>query len=307
MTRRWLPGLTLLPAVAGVVIAAAMQGGILSPEIVFFSLRTGSGIVAGVAGIVVSCIILVAMGLKHRREASTREAIAAERRSQVEARRRFIHRLDHEFKNPLTAIHAGLANVASIEPAQADQSLVNVRRQVDRLTTLVHDLRKLTDLESRDIEHTAIELPTLIEDAVYLARSVPGHAGREIVVTIQQVPWQPGPVWGDPDLLVLALYNLLDNALKFSPADALVEARAIDDGTAALVEIANIGTGIPAEDLPHLTEELFRGRETQGIEGSGLGLALVDRIVRLHGGALTIRSREGQGTVVTVRLPLACT
>lgn len=302
---RWLPGLVLLPAAAGLVVAAVMKAGALSPQVFFFSLRTGSGTAAAIAGIVVSCVLLAVMGLNHRRKVSMRQMLATERRSQAEVRRRFIHRLDHELKNPLTAIHAGLANMDSMERTEPDHSLINVRRQVDRLTALVHDLRKLTDLETRDIEQTVIELPLLIEDAVDLARSVPSRPSREIAVIIQRVPWQPGPVYGDPDLLLLALYNLLDNALKFSPPETVVEVRAIDGGSAALVEIANTGPGIPAEDLPHVTEELFRGRDSQGIEGSGLGLALVDRIVRLHGGELAIRSREGQGTVVTVRLPLA--
>ncbi|MBO9361169.1 MAG: sensor histidine kinase [Thermoflexus sp.] len=99
--------------------------------------------------------------------------------------------------------------------------------------------------------------------------------------------------------------NLLDNALKFTRAGDRVEVRVMEDGEWAVVEVADTGPGIPAEELPHIFEELYRGSNARGIPGSGLGLALVQRIVALHGGEVTVRSREGQGTVVRVRLPLA--
>lgn len=305
MTRRWALALALLPAGAGLLVAAMMQAGTSAPSLFFLSVRTGTAVVAAAAGIAVSGIVLAWAGLRHWRDESNQAAIAAERSAQVEARRRFIHRLDHELKNPLTAIRAGLANVTGIDGTGPDPSLTNIGRQVDRLTRLVNDLRKLTDLETRDIERAAIDVSVLIEEAVDLARSLPGCRDRTIATRIPRVPWQPGPVGGDADLLVLALYNLLDNALKFSPAEAMIEVRASEDRAAVLVEIADTGPGISDGDLPHVTEELFRCQATQGIEGSGLGLALVDRIIRLHGGELVIRSREAQGTVVAVRLPLA--
>jgi two-component system OmpR family sensor kinase len=112
-------------------------------------------------------------------------------------------------------------------------------------------------------------------------------------------------VRGDRDLLLLALYNALDNALKFSPAEAAIEVRAREDGESAIVEVADTGGGIAADDLAHVTEELYRGGNAQGIEGSGLGLALIERIVALHRGELAVRSRAGEGTVLALRLPIA--
>jgi signal transduction histidine kinase len=81
--------------------------------------------------------------------------------------------------------------------------------------------------------------------------------------------------------------------------------RALEDGKAIVVEVADSGGGIPSEDLPKIFEELYRGSNARGTEGSGLGLALVNRIVALHGGQIEVRSRqeEPRGTVFTVRLP----
>jgi two-component system OmpR family sensor kinase len=108
---------------------------------------------------------------------------------------------------------------------------------------------------------------------------------------------------GDRDLLLLALHNVVDNACKFSRSNDKIEVRAFEDGAFVAVEVADTGPGIREDELSHLGEELYRGSAAQSIEGSGLGLALVKMIVKRHGGTMGIRSREGQGTLVTLRLP----
>jgi two-component system OmpR family sensor kinase len=111
-------------------------------------------------------------------------------------------------------------------------------------------------------------------------------------------------VLGDWDLLFLASYNLLDNALKFTRPGDTVEVRAFEDGAFVAIEVADTGPGIPEDDVSRVWEELYRGQGARGIPGSGLGLALVRAIVERHGGQVKLRSRLGQGTVVTMRLPV---
>jgi signal transduction histidine kinase len=101
----------------------------------------------------------------------------------------------------------------------------------------------------------------------------------------------------------LAFYNLVDNALKFTGPENPIEIRAFEDGRSLLVEVADTGPGIPPDELPRIFEELYRGTNARGFEGSGLGLALVQRVIARHGGAVSVRSRPGQGSVFTVRLP----
>jgi two-component system OmpR family sensor kinase len=124
---------------------------------------------------------------------------------------------------------------------------------------------------------------------------------------IARVPWPFPPVTGDRDLLSLVFYNLLENALKFTTANDSVEVRALEDGRSIVIEVADSGAGIPPGELPKIFEELYRGVNARGTEGSGLGLALTRRIVVLHGGTLEVRSRQDdpRGTVFTVRLPVA--
>jgi two-component system OmpR family sensor kinase len=221
-------------------------------------------------------------------------------------RRNFLRRLDHEIKNPLTGMRAALVN---LQEAQSKDERIraadNASRAVTRLTRLLSDLRKLSDLGERPIEQSRVDVPDLLQDAVDAAHVLPAYDGREVSLLIPKVP-SPFPcVVGDRDLLVLAVYNLIENSLKFTSPDDSVEVRASEDGQTIVIEVADSGGGIPAEDQPKIFEELYRGSNARSTEGSGLGLALVRRIVDLHTGQIQVRSSqvEPRGTVFTIRLP----
>ncbi|TAK37099.1 MAG: HAMP domain-containing histidine kinase [Chloroflexota bacterium] len=298
-----LVGLLLAPSIVGASLAVLMESELLPTSIFVFRLQASAGIVAGLVGLATSVLGILAWWLLRHWRAALRQARVDGHRLQEEAHRRFVHRLNHELKNPLTAIRAGLTNLQEAGP-QAHASLLNIHRQVERLGTLANDLRKLTDLDLGEAEQELVGLPELVQEAVEMSRSAREQDDRAITINVQRLPWSLSPAQGDRDLLLLAIYNLLDNALKFSDPGATVEVRVGEDGARATVEVTDTGRGIAAQDLPHVTEELYRGQDSQGTEGSGLGLALVQRVAVLHGGELLIRSRQGQGTVATLRLPL---
>ncbi len=291
-----------LPALLGLALALGMETGAIPITFLVLRLQVSAGLIAAIIGLALTLPALAFWAARWWWKRRLTSVIREERRAQVEARRRFVQRLNHELKNPLTAIRAGLVNVA---PVSSERSLATIDRQVERLGRLADDLRKLADLETRQLEREPVDLAALIEEAVEVARAVPGREGRTVAIQVQRIPWQLSPAQGDGDLLLLAVYNLIDNALKFTSRDAAVEVRATEGQGQVTVAVVDTGCGIPAEELGNITEELYRGTHAQGIEGSGLGLALVERIARLHGGELDIRSREGHGTVVEMRLPLA--
>jgi two-component system OmpR family sensor kinase len=247
----------------------------------------------------------VALGVvaaRQRRRAAVARAAQQAADAEAESRRRFMRRLDHEVKNPLTAMRAALANInGNFDPTTAR----SMRNQVDRLARLSADLRKLSDLEIQPLEMDEVDLPGLLSELVEAAQDRPDVAGRRLILVLPQAPWPLAPVPGDRDLLFLAFHNLIDNALKFSGETATIEIRAYEDGTGVALEVADTGPGVLPDELPHLGEELYRGSGAVGVEGSGLGLALVRAIITRHGGTVAIRSRPGHGTVVTVRLPAA--
>ena len=300
----WRWALVLLPIAAGLVVASLVtQVPTMSNPIIYFRVDVGTAslIVGSALSIVAGMGLLVWERTRRRYEKRTNGV----RTQAAEERRRFLQRLDHELKNPLTAIRAGLANLGNGSvSSDRQQALTSVEAQVMRLSRLTSDLRKLAELEARPLERVSVDVAELLQEAVALAQEQPQAAARRLTLTLPQAPWPVPDVLGDWDLLFLASYNLLDNALKFTRPDDTVEVRAFEDGAFVAIEVADTGPGIPDDEVSRVWEELYRGQGARGIPGSGLGLALVRAIVERHGGQVRLRSRLGQGTVVTVRLPV---
>jgi two-component system OmpR family sensor kinase len=293
--------LGLLPLALGLAAMLILRGSLDPVPIVH--LRIDFGLLALSLGILGSAVWIA---VHFAREFGTRQGrnygTARERVKQAEAQRRFLRRLDHELKNPLTGIRAALANVES-NPAV----LPDIQHQVERLTRLTAGLRKLADLEEIPLEYETVDLAKLLQETVEAVRAHPAGSGRDLRLSVPHVPWPLPEITADRDLLSLAFFNLIENALKYTNREDAVEVRASEQARHVQVEIADTGPGIPAEELPRLFEELYRGSNARGHEGSGLGLALVRRIVERHAGTVAVRSRRDgvRGTVFTVTLPVA--
>jgi len=294
-----VPALAAAVLAIALVLAVVLWAGALSNAVVVW--RVDLGTISLLLGILSSGVITLAVFLAAR--ARNRHRLLLQ--SAARDRRRFLARLDHELKNPLTAIRAGLANLGdSSSEALHEKALQSVNTQALRLSKLVSDLRKLAELETQPLEHSQVDLAGLLQEAVSLGREHPGADGLTLRLTLPQAPWPLPHIKGDWDLLFIVFHNLLDNAIKFSSSGKTVEIRAFEDGAQVVVEVADTGAGIPESELPYVWEELYRGEGAREIPGSGLGLALVRAIVERHGGRVMLRSRVGQGTVVSVRLPI---
>jgi two-component system OmpR family sensor kinase len=296
--------LALVPCAAGLLIAALTIDVAAVPNPIVY-VRVDIGSLALIAGVSSSLLLGAGLGLWEWQARTCRKRMVDAHTQAVEERRQFLQRLDHEMKNPLTAIRAGLANIANGSTEAARQeTLTSVEAQVLRLSHLTADLRKLAELETRRLECTLINVADLLREAVALAEEQPEAESRQLALTLPQAPWPVPDIPGDWDLVFLAIFNLLDNALKFTRPGDTVEVRAFDDRAFVVVEVADTGPGIPDEELPRVWEELYRGQGAQGVSGSGLGLALTRTIIERHDGQVQLRSRAGQGTLVTMRLPV---
>lgn len=278
-------------------IAAFVIGGVIrEPRLVAFAF-----------GFLITLFLLLLYFWDQRSARQTQILLTEAQREAERSRRSFLRRLDHEIKNPLTGLRAALVNLQETHAKDERQHATeNAGRAVERLTRLLTDLRKLSDLGDRPIEQSVVDIPDLLQDAVDAAQVLPAYEDREISLLIPKVP-SPFPcVTGDRDLLVLAVYNLIENALKFTSPDDSVEVRAAEDGKTILIEVADSGVGVPPEDAPKIFEELYRGSNARSTAGSGLGLALVHRIVSLHDGKINVRSSQEnpRWTVFTMRLPV---
>jgi len=302
---RWIRILVVaFPVLLGVFASVYVQNVLISVPIFVF--RVDIGMTAFVFGLLITLVLGAYFFGDESRGWFSRAEMDEVRRETVENRRQFIRRLDHEIKNPLTGLQAALVNITE---AASDEDRrragENARHALERLRRLLADLRKLAELEERPLERLPVDIPALLEEVTETVQSLPAAQERKIGLLISRVPWPFPPVIGDRDLLGLIFYNLLENALKFTTSDQSVEVRALEDGRAIVVEVADNGVGIPPAELSKIFEELYRGVNARGTEGSGLGLALARRIVFLHGGTVEVRSRQDdpRGTVFTVRLP----
>jgi two-component system, OmpR family, sensor kinase len=293
------------PLVLGLTAALSIQGLLHPLPLVEF--RVDLGTMFLILGIIFSTPLLVWQAAKIQQARQSKMELQYLHTQQQKNHRLFLRRLDHQLKNPLTALRAALVNLADFVDHQGKQALRDSTFQAERLSHLVSDLRKLADLDEQPFEKTKFDIPELLGELIKDVQGLPNHRDRHIDLVVSRVPWTPPPVLGDPDLLGLAFYNLLENALKYSSSQDTVEVRVLEDGRFLTVEVADSGLGIEPEDLPHLFEELFRGSNAHGLEGSGLGLALAQRIIQQHGGEISVRSRRQtqKGTVFTIRLPLA--
>jgi two-component system OmpR family sensor kinase len=298
--------IALLPAMLGFIVWQAYRNGWLTDSIVY--LRASLGLLLLIVGILLSTLIAIVLAFYLSFERRTRtESDTLATRSSTE-HRQFLQRLDHELKNPLTTLQVELTNLdedphqtqpAPDSDSSTESPLKRIRIQVTRLNDMILQLRKLADLQTSEIEQNPVKLDELLSELVIeFSASKPN-----LTLNVPRMPWSLPDVRGDEDLLYLALRNLLSNAVKFTQPDEAIQIRAFEDAKHIVIEIADEGLGIPDDELPHVTEELYRGKGARGLPGSGLGLALVNAIVNRHGGQLTIRSRVDQGTVISLRLP----
>ena len=298
MMLRWLP--IFAPAVLALIISIVFnQSELTNPVIV---LRMDLSAFVFVFGIILSIFagigLLVNDWVERRQVKSIVEA--------AQERRRFLSRLDHELKNPITAILAAIANLRNGEStSERGQSVSSIETQMNRMRTLVGDLRKLAELETRAVDLEPVNMDELLQDNFALIKQRPEAKQRAWSLSIPQAPWPLPQVLADRDLLFLAVHNLIDNALKFTHPGDTIELRAYEDSARVVIEVADTGPGIPEDELPQVWDELYRGDTTRGIPGSGLGLALVRAIITRHNGDVSVRSRAGQGTVFSMQLPVA--
>jgi PAS domain S-box-containing protein len=225
------------------------------------------------------------------------------------AKTTFFSNVSHEFRTPLTLMLGPLEDVLAkpgIDPLSAHRSLVQLaHRNGVRLLKLVNTLLDFSRIEAGRVQanFVPVDLPALTADLASNFRSTIEMAGLRLVIDCSTLPER---VYIDRDLWEKVVLNLVSNAFKFTfVGEIVVETRASSDGSGAEVTIRDTGTGIPADELPHLFERFRRveGARGRSIEGSGIGLALVQELVRLHGGAIRVTSEVGAGSAFTVAIP----
>ena len=270
---------------------------------VITAVRLGSEPIAGLAlqgaqmpdAVLQGIANLVAIGLERARAQDLSSQIEAARRSE-KLRTTLLDAMAHEFKTPLTSIMAAttalLANPD--QPAESKAELVKIADEEARhLNELIEDAVEMGRLDTADIQlHTEpSNVGEIVREVVASMHNV--IDGRPLNVVCDEQP-PAAPV--DRRLVKLAIKQLLDNALKYSPPDTPVTVR-VHNGSGVTVTVTDCGKGIPAQEQTRIFERLYRSPSVQNqIPGSGLGLSIAQNIVKAHHGELAVASRPGETT-----------
>jgi two-component system sensor histidine kinase SenX3 len=229
----------------------------------------------------------------------------SERRRLEEVRRDFVANVSHELKTPMGALGL-LAEtlLAETEPEVSRRLAQRIHSEAFRISRIIDDLLDLSRIEN---EESPPREPVLVN--LVMAEAVERvHAAaeqRDVEIKLEE-PSPPVAVLGDRRQLTSALYNLLENAVKFSYEGGIVEFTGTVDGDDIVVAVADKGLGIPTRDLERIFERFYRvdhGR-SRSTGGTGLGLSIVRHVANSHHGSVSVESREGEGSTFTLRLPL---
>lgn len=217
----------------------------------------------------------------------------------------FISTVSHELRTPLTAIKGWgetLLQIGETDPQMANRGMSVIINEASRLNEMVEELLDFSRMSSGRMKLNIERIDVLAEldEVVFAFRERTAKNGLEIIYNVPQIP---APATADASRMRQVFINILDNAVKYTEhGGKIVVLAEIPNPATLVVTISDTGIGIPAEDLPHIKEKFYKVDST--IRGSGIGLAVVDEIIKLHNGEFEIASVYGEGTTVKITLPL---
>lgn len=223
------------------------------------------------------------------------------------ARRRFVSDASHELKTPLAGIRLltdSILQSPDIDAATVREFVGDIGQEAQRLNRITEDLLRLTRLDSG---HTAqaetVEIQPVLQRVVRMLQPVAQEKKIHLTYSVEQ----PAAVTATEDDIHQILYNLMENGIKYTASEGFVHTSVTVEDQQAVIRVEDNGVGIPEEDLEHIFERFYRvdKMRSRSMGGTGLGLSIVRDTVERRGGSVTAAHREEQGTVFTVRLPLA--
>ncbi len=214
----------------------------------------------------------------------------------------FISSVSHELRTPLTAIKgwAETMQICGNDTGTINRGLETIVKEAGRLSWLVENLLDFSSIKEKRINliNEKIDILAELAEAVYMFKE---RADKEKKKLIYNEPKMLPAIMGDKNRLRQVFINIIDNAIKYTAEGGGINVSAGQNNEMIYISVTDNGCGIPADHIANVTKKFYKANYLQ--KGSGIGLAIVDEIVSLHGGKLEIISEEGFGTTVTVSLP----
>jgi signal transduction histidine kinase len=240
--------------------------------------------------------------------ASRLEVAFARQRELEEARQGLIASVSHDLRTPLASLRVmveAIADGVADDPATVRRYIAAMERETVSLGKLIDDLFEIARLDAGQVTLKLEPSPiaTLVLETL---ESMNAQAARQGIVLRSNVDWAVPPVMIDPDRIQRVLYNLIQNAIRHTPADGSVVVEVLDRGTDVQVNVCDTGEGIAAADLPHVFDRFYRGDKARSRDnggGAGLGLTIARRLVETHGGRIWVAQPPEGGSVFSFTLP----
>ncbi len=222
-------------------------------------------------------------------------------------RSQFVSNASHELKTPLSTMKILIETLLyqdPIDPAMAKDFMTDVNQEIDRLNRIVSDLLTLVNIDSGGTKLNLADMSISALLGEQVKRLLP--LARENGIEINLSAREDIHVIGDQTKLQQVIYNVIDNAIKYTPRGGEVTITQTRANRRAIIRIADTGIGIPASDLPHIFDRFYRvdKARSRATGGTGLGLSIVKQIVQAHGGTINAESVEGKGTTFIIELPI---
>ena len=222
------------------------------------------------------------------------------------SRSQFVSNASHELKTPLATMKILIESLIyqdAFDPDMTREFLTDINKEIDRLNSVIGDLLTLVNMDSGEmrLRLSDLQLDEMLAETV--KRLTPLAGNRDIALTLEA---HAAPiVEGDSSKIQQVFYNLIDNAIKYTPSGGRVRVELGENARFAIIKVSDTGIGIPQSEIAHVFDRFYRVDKARSREtgGTGLGLSIVQQIVQLHGGQINVQSVEDKGSVFTVTLP----
>lgn len=242
-----------------------------------------------------------------RNLATSYNAMAEQLEAMDRSRNQFVSNASHELKTPLATMKILLESVLyqpEMPSEMRSEFLGDINHEIDRLTSIITDLLTLTRMDDGRVEMhmEKVDLSALAEETLRMLHPMV----EERKQTLKERIFPEIQVEGDGSKLGQVIYNLTENAIKYTPDGGRITVSLVQKGKTAVFTVQDNGVGIPREDQGHIFDRFYRVDKARSREtgGTGLGLSIVRQMVQLHGGTVRVDSELGKGSVFTVELPV---